>query len=145
VIRPAPPRRRGAPRAAGRDPAAPAAASSGRRTRPGSAYPRLYAVIRRIPRGRVATYGQVAVLAGLPGRARQVGYALHALPEGSPVPWHRVINARGEVSLRAEPGWEGYQRFLLEEEGVAFDLAGRVDLDRFLWQPDDRPTRRGRR
>jgi methylated-DNA-protein-cysteine methyltransferase-like protein len=104
-------------------------------------YGAIYAVVRRIPEGRVASYGQVAVLAGLPGHARQVGYALHALPEGSDVPWQRVINARGEVSPRAEPGWEGYQRHLLEEEGVAFDLAGRVDLDRFTWEPEsgDRP------
>jgi methylated-DNA-protein-cysteine methyltransferase-like protein len=115
---------------------APAAASN--------SYTRIYAVVRRIPPGRVATYGQVAALAGLAGRARQVGYALHALPEGSPVPWHRVINARGEISLRSEPGWEGYQRFLLEEEGVDFDLGGRVDLDRFLWQPGV-PGRWGRR
>jgi methylated-DNA-protein-cysteine methyltransferase-like protein len=116
---------------------APAAASS--------SYTRIYAVVRRIPPGRVATYGQVAALAGLAGRARQVGYALHALPEGSPVPWHRVINARGEISLRSEPGWEGYQRFLLEEEGVDFDLGGRVDLDRFLWQPGARGAHPSRR
>jgi len=105
-------------------------------------YPRIYAVVRRIPSGRVATYGQVAALAGLAGRARQVGYALHALPEGSPLPWHRVINARGEISPRAEPGWEGYQRHLLEEEDVEFDLAGRVDLERFGWQIGARPRRR---
>jgi alkylated DNA nucleotide flippase Atl1/3-methyladenine DNA glycosylase AlkD len=105
-------------------------------------YPRIYAVVRRIPHGRVATYGQVAVLAGLAGRARQVGYALHALPEGSPLPWHRVINARGEVSPRAEPGREGYQRFLLEEEDVELDLGGRVDLERFGWQAGLRPRRR---
>lgn len=110
----------------------------------GNSYARIYAVVRRIPAGRVATYGQVAALAGLAGRARQVGYALHALPEGSQVPWHRVINARGEVSPRAEPGWEGFQRFLLEEEGVAFDLAGAVDLERFLWQSAARPRSRRR-
>ena len=104
-------------------------------------YARIYAVVRRIPQGRVATYGQVAALAGMAGRARQVGYALHALPEGSPLPWHRVINARGEVSPRAEPGIEGYQRFLLAEEEVDFDLAGRVDLERFGWQPGSRPRR----
>jgi methylated-DNA-protein-cysteine methyltransferase-like protein len=92
-------------------------------------------VVRRIPEGRVATYGQVATLAGLAGHSRQVGYALHALPEGNDVPWHRVVNARGEVSPRAEPGWEGYQRFLLEEEDVLFDLAGRIDLERFVWKP----------
>lgn len=98
-------------------------------------------MVRAIPPGRVATYGQVAVLAGLAGRARQVGYALHALPEGSDVPWQRVVNARGEVSPRAEPGWEGYQRFLLAEEGVELDLAGRIDLERYLWQPGELPRR----
>jgi alkylated DNA nucleotide flippase Atl1/3-methyladenine DNA glycosylase AlkD len=105
-------------------------------------YARIYAAVRRIPQGRVATYGQVAALAGMAGRARQVGYALHALPEASPLPWHRVINARGEVSPRAEPGIAGYQRFLLEEEEVDFDLAGRVDLERFGWLPGARPRRR---
>lgn len=107
-------------------------------------YKRIYAVVRRIPPGRVATYGQVAALAGLAGRARQVGYALHALPEETPLPWHRVINARGEVSPRAEPGREGFQRFLLEEEGIELDLAGRVDLERFGWPPGRRPWRGAR-
>ncbi len=112
------------------------------RTTGASSYARIYAVVRRIPPGRVATYGQVAALAGLAGRARQVGYALHALPEGNALPWHRVINARGEVSPRAEPEWEGYQRFLLEEEDVDFDLAGRVDLERFGWRAGSLPRRR---
>ena len=85
--------------------------------------------------GRVATYGQVAAAAGLAGHARQVGYALHSLPEGTEVPWHRVINARGEVSPRSEGGWEHYQRHLLEEEGVSFNDTGRVDLSRFRWEP----------
>ena len=67
-------------------------------------YSRIYAVVRRIPRGRVATYGQVAELAGLPGHARQVGYALHALPRGTTVPWHRVLNARGALSLIHDDG-----------------------------------------
>jgi methylated-DNA-protein-cysteine methyltransferase-like protein len=106
-----------------------------------NSYARIYAVVRAIPAGRVATYGQVADLAGLAGRARQVGYALHALPDDSQLPWQRVINARGEVSPRAKPGRHGFQRFLLEEEGVAFDLAGRVDLKRFLWQPGELPRR----
>ena len=74
---------------------------------------RLWQVVRRIPRGRVATYGQIAALAGLPRAARQVGYALHALSDGSGVPWQRVVNARGGVSLRAAPGWAGLQRRLL--------------------------------
>lgn len=100
---------------------------------------KIYAVVRRIPRRRVASYGQVAALAGLPGRARLVGYALAALPEGSDVPWQRVVNARGEVSARAEPGRDHYQRHRLIEEGVAFDAAGRIDLDRFGWRPDPGP------
>jgi methylated-DNA-protein-cysteine methyltransferase related protein len=97
---------------------------------------RVWAVVRRVPSGRVATYGQVAALAGLPGQARQVGYALHDLPNESDVPWHRVINARGEVSPRAVPGWDGFQRHLLEEEGIAFDARGRLDLGRHRWDPD---------
>ena len=98
-------------------------------------YTRIWAVVRRIPRGRVATYGQVAELAGFPRHARAVGYALHALQEGSRVPWQRVINARGDVSPRAEAGWEHVQRELLEDEGVEFDLRGRVSLERYRWRP----------
>lgn len=102
-----------------------------------SAYDRIHQVVARIPEGRVATYGQVAVLAGLPGHARQVGYAMASLPDGSSVPWQRVVNARGEVSPRAgDPGLaQGYQRHLLEEEGVVFDHHGRIDLGRFQWEP----------
>ena len=99
-----------------------------------SNYDKIYAVLRRIPPGTVVTYGQVARLAGLPGHARQVGYALHALPDGTDVPWHRVINAKGEVSQRAEPDWALFQRHLLEEEGVLFDEGGRVDLSAIRWQ-----------
>jgi methylated-DNA-protein-cysteine methyltransferase-like protein len=97
---------------------------------------RIYDVVRRIPRGRVATYGQVASLAGLPRHARQVGYALHVLPEKSDVPWHRVVNARGEVSTRSTPGWEKLQLALLRRERV-IGADGRVDLDRFQWEPND--------
>ena len=97
---------------------------------------RIYAVIARIPHGRVATYGQIAALAGAPQHARQVGYALYDTPSGTTLPWHRVINARGEVSPRSEPGWEGLQRRLLEAEGVEF-RRGRVDLDRYRWEPED--------
>ncbi|MDD9828212.1 MAG: MGMT family protein [Deltaproteobacteria bacterium] len=100
-----------------------------------SRWQRIYRVVRRIPRGRVATYGQIAHLAGLPRRARQVGYALHALPHGSRVPWQRVLNARGELSPRAAPDAERLQRVLLEAEGVCFDARGRVDLARFGWRP----------
>jgi methylated-DNA-protein-cysteine methyltransferase-like protein len=98
-------------------------------------YERVYTVVRRIPRGRVATYGQVAALAGLGGHARQVGYALSALPDGVRIPWHRVINARGEVSRRSEPGGDALQRVHLEAEGVEFDASGRVELRRYQWRP----------
>jgi len=100
-----------------------------------NSYSRIYAVVLRIPRGRVATYGQVAHLAGLPGHARQVGYALHATPDELELPWHRVINARGEVSLRSDSPFEGIQRQLLASEGVAPGANGRIDLQRFQWQP----------
>jgi methylated-DNA-protein-cysteine methyltransferase-like protein len=98
-------------------------------------YARIHAVVRRIPRGRVATYGQVAALAGLGGHARQVGYALHSLGPESDVPWQRVVNARGEVSPRSLPGWETVQRARLEREGVRFDARARIDLARHGWRP----------
>jgi methylated-DNA-protein-cysteine methyltransferase-like protein len=83
----------------------------------------------------VATYGQVAAVAGLPRQARLVGYALHALPDHSRLPWHRVINAQGRISLgRGIPGGELSQRFRLEAEGVEFDPSGRIRLDRFGWK-----------
>ncbi len=98
-------------------------------------YERIYAVIRRIPKGRVATYGQIADLAGFPGHARQVGYALYALREGTTVPWHRVVNARGRLSLGAViPEGDVEQRIRLEIEGVEFDADGRIDLARFRWR-----------
>lgn len=96
---------------------------------------RYYQIVSQVPEGRVATYGQIAALAGYPRHAREVGYSLAALPEESELPWQRVINARGEVSPRREPGRDGFQRHLLEEEGVVFGPAGRVDLVRFEWRP----------
>lgn len=93
-------------------------------------YARIYAMVRRIPRGRVATYGQIAKLVGDVG-PRQVGYALHALKDPS-IPWQRVINAKGEISLRVDPD---RQRIHLLEEGVELDAKGRVDLKRFRWRP----------
>jgi methylated-DNA-protein-cysteine methyltransferase-like protein len=99
-----------------------------------SNYSRIHEVVRRIPHGRVASYGQVAHEAGLPGHARQVGYAMAALPDESDVPWHRVVNARGEISRRAGgTAFERIQRVLLEAEGVVFDARDRIDLDRFGW------------
>jgi methylated-DNA-protein-cysteine methyltransferase related protein len=99
------------------------------------AYERIYATVARIPRGRVATYGQIAALAGLARRARQVGYALHALDESRSVPWHRVVNAEGRISLRGDPIFKKIQRRLLAHEGVRFDAGGRIDLELFRWRP----------
>jgi methylated-DNA-protein-cysteine methyltransferase related protein len=94
-------------------------------------YQRIYRAVRRIPRGHVLTYGDVAERAGLDGRARQVGYALHFLPSGSAVPWHRVVNARGEISVRSGGDSHELQRMLLEAEGIEFDRRGRIDLKRY--------------
>ena len=104
-------------------------------------YAKIYSAVRRVPRGRVATYGQIAELAGLEGHARQVGYALHALPSGSGIPWHRVINARGEVSPRTAGDSHELQRLLLEAEGVEFDLRGRVSLKEYGWRVKVRASR----
>lgn len=99
-------------------------------------YRHIYGVVRRIPRGRVATYGQVAILAGLARQPRLVGYAMHSLPNGTDVPWHRVINAQGRVSTRSGGGaGANRQRVLLEAEGLEFDAAGRISLARHGWKP----------
>ena len=98
-----------------------------------SRYQAIYATVRRIPKGRVASYGQVAAVTGLVNAARQVGYALHALPAGSTVPWHRVVNAQGAISLRDHHALT--QRMMLLREGVRFDARGRSDLARFGWAP----------
>lgn len=100
---------------------------------------RIYAVIRRIPRGRVATYGQVAELAGLRGQARLVGYALAALDVDTDVPWHRVVNARGAISLPASGHSARAQRARLDAEGIEF-RDGRIPLDDWRWR--GRPARR---
>ena len=108
---------------------------------------RIWSVVRRIPRGRVATYGQIAVLAGLPRQARRVGQAMRALPAGSHVPWHRVVSAGGVLGLgRVDPvaGWE--QRVRLEHEGVRFGRRGRVSLAEFGWRgAKPRASRRKKR
>ncbi|MBI4419516.1 MAG: 30S ribosomal protein THX [Gemmatimonadetes bacterium] len=99
----------------------------------------IYAVVRQVPRGKVATYGQIATLAGLRGHARQVGYALHALPDGTTVPWHRVINAQGRVSPRAEPDFVIVQLKLLEAEGIEIGPGDRISLGRFGWKRSGTP------
>jgi methylated-DNA-protein-cysteine methyltransferase related protein len=100
----------------------------------GCLYGDIYAVVGRIPYGTVATYGQVAVLAGHPGCARQVGYALAGLPDKLELPWHRVINASGRVSPRRHSGWHEYQQELLEREGIRFE-GGRTSLGHYGWRP----------
>ena len=99
-------------------------------------YERIYAIVSQIPYGQVATYGQVAELAGLPGHARLVGYALYrvALPDRS-IPWHRVINAQGKVSESPRRnGSDRLQRELLEAEGVIFSAEQRIDFKQFAWR-----------
>ena len=96
-------------------------------------YERIYSFVKKIPKGRVATYGQIARLAGIPQHARQVGYALHALKDNR-LPWHRVINAQAQVSARAETFFENEQRQLLENEGIVFDANHKVSLKRFGWK-----------
>jgi methylated-DNA-protein-cysteine methyltransferase-like protein len=100
---------------------------------------RIHACVRRIPRGRVATYGQVARLARLGRQPRLVGYALAALPDDTDVPWHRVVNAQGRISLRSTSGADRLQRALLEKEGVRFDALGRLDLEARRWKPRAAP------
>lgn len=99
-----------------------------------STYERIYAAVRRVPRGRVTTYGDIARIAGIPGHARQVGYALHHLSSATAVPWQRVVNAAGAISLAPARGGIN-QRILLEREGVRFDAGGRVRLADYRWAP----------
>lgn len=94
----------------------------------------VYRATGLVPSGRVTTYGTIAAMVGRPMAARAVGYALRALPADTDVPWHRVINAEGRISLKARPPHEtDRQRQLLEREGVSFDAEGRVDLGCFGW------------
>ena len=98
-------------------------------------YQRLYAIVRQIPSGKVATYGQIARIVG-GCTPRMVGYAMSATPTGSDIPWQRVINAQGKVSPHGDGFGTEMQRALLMEEGIVFDSQGRVDFDRFGWLPD---------
>jgi len=100
---------------------------------------RIYAVVARIPRGRVASYGQVARLAGRV-TARLVGYAMASCPDH--LPWQRVINSRGEVSPRKHGSGHVTQRRALEREGVRFDGADKIDMERYRWDPSVEPKRR---
>jgi len=91
-------------------------------------------IIRSIPQGKVATYGQIAHYAGNPRAARQVAYILHSSSRKEHLPWHRVVNGKGAISLAHGCGYED-QRELLQKEGIVFDEKDCVDLKRFLWKP----------
>jgi methylated-DNA-protein-cysteine methyltransferase-like protein len=99
---------------------------------PVSVYERIHAVARLVPRGRVATYGQIARIVGC--TPRMVGYAMASLPDDSDVPWQRVINSQGRVSPRGAGDGGLIQRKILEREGIRFDASGRVDLERVGWE-----------
>ncbi len=103
-----------------------------------NSYDRIYEIVRQVPKGRVATYGQVAELANLAGKARVVGYALYRVDiKTLDIPWQRVVNAKGEVSLSPlRFGSDYLQRSLLEGEGIRFNEAGKIDLRKYLWQPN---------
>ncbi len=99
-----------------------------------STFELIYDVVKQIPKGCVATYGQIATLAGNPRWSRVVGYALHVNPEPGTIPCHRVVNRLGETSKAFAFGGEDMQRLLLEEEGIVFDENGKVCLERFQWR-----------
>ncbi len=106
-----------------------------------STYDRIYEIVRQIPPGKVATYGQVAELANLPGQARLVGYALYRVAPDADIPWQRVINARGQVSESVVRfGSDHLQRSLLETEGIQFDANGRINLAVYLWRSPEVDT-----
>ena len=94
-------------------------------------FEKIYEVVKSIPEGKVATYGQVALLAGNPRWARVVGYALHVNPEPGTIPCHRVVNREGKVAPGFAFGGEGIQRQLLESEGIVFEPNGRIDLEKY--------------
>lgn len=98
----------------------------------GRTYDKIYAIVRKIPKGKVATYGQIAELAGINRQARRVGYALSALNDESDVPWQRVINAKGEISERP---FAERQHFMLKQEGIVFFKDRHIDLSEFQWKP----------
>jgi methylated-DNA-protein-cysteine methyltransferase-like protein len=97
----------------------------------------VYAIVKEIPAGKVATYGQIAAMVGSGLPARIVGYALHGLPDGTSIPWHRVINSKGKISYAvSRHDHDSLQQNLLEHEGIKFTMDGFIDLDKYLWIPD---------
>jgi len=93
-------------------------------------------LIKSIPRGKVATYGQIACLAGFCPSVRRVVWILHSCSKKERLAWHRVVNRRGSISLKSGAGYEK-QKEILEREGIVFDERDRIDLNRYLWEPDD--------
>ncbi|MCI0515430.1 MGMT family protein [candidate division KSB1 bacterium] len=97
-------------------------------------FEQVYTLVSQIPSGKVATYRQIAILLGNPRASRTVGWALHQLPEGSPVPWHRVINAQGKISTTTITELPDWQKILLEQEGIRVPNDGRIDLSQYQYQ-----------
>lgn len=93
-------------------------------------------LIRSIPKGKVATYGQIACLAGFCSSVRRVVWILHSCSKKEGLPWHRVVNQKGTISLRPGEGYE-LQKDMLQKEGIVFDKKDRIDMDRYLWEPDE--------
>ena len=98
-----------------------------------SFFEQVYRLVRQVPPGKVTSYGAIARMLGQPHAARTVGWALHGLPEGSDVPWHRVINSRGRISISGRGHGADLQQALLEAEGIEFDERGIVDWECFGW------------
>lgn len=99
-------------------------------------FERIYDVVKRIPKGNVASYGTVAAMAGNPRWARVVGYALHSNPEPITIPCHRVVTKDGRVSVAFAFGGENMQRLLLSEEGIEFLVDGKIDMKKYEWLGD---------
>lgn len=96
----------------------------------------VYEVVKQIPEGKIATYGQIAKILGQPRKAKIVGWALHANPYKGVVPCHRVVNRYGELSEEFVFGGKDVQRKLLENEGIIFDESGTINLQKYLWKPE---------
>ena len=103
-------------------------------------FEKVWDIVAKIPKGRVATYGQIACLLDSPRAARTVGWALHSVPDNLDIPWQRVINAKGRISIDCGEHDPNIQRILLENEGVVFDEKDAVNLSVYQWQPDDTET-----
>ncbi len=105
-----------------------------------STYENIYIVVRQIPPGCVATYGQIAELANLCGKPRLIGYALYRVEISSDIPWHRVVNAKGEISYSPlRQGGDYTQKVLLEQEGIEFSPQGKINLHKYIWHPGKIP------